>query len=58
MYLAYELRAHLKHLIISEYLGDGEFEWIGKKEDWNKVEKEIRDFEEAEYNFNPSQIMF
>ncbi len=39
MYYAYELKAYLKHLIMTDE--NGKVEWIGKREDWEKVEQEI-----------------
>lgn len=44
IYKAYELLPHLEYLILTA--GDnGEIEWVGKAEDFKKVEKEIDYYE-------------
>ena len=39
----YELKAHLKHLVLSEE--DGELGWIGTEKQWEEVKTETLDFE-------------
>lgn len=46
VYQVYELSAYLNNLILSSDI-DNKIEWVGKKEDWDKMEKEITDYEEA-----------
>lgn len=42
--IAYELKAHLKHLALCGKIEEG-YEWIGTKEQWSKVRNEIEAFE-------------
>jgi DNA-binding transcriptional regulator/RsmH inhibitor MraZ len=44
MYYAKELSIYLKHLILTDS-PEGKIEWIGKSEDWEKVEQEIENYE-------------
>ena len=42
---AYELKAHLTHLVLSEE--DGEMGWIGTEKQWALVAKEVKKIENA-----------
>lgn len=42
--LAYELLAHLRYLTLAGY-EDGEYVWMGNRQDWNRVENEMFTFE-------------
>jgi hypothetical protein len=44
MYYAYELKAYLKHLIMTDS-PEGKIEWIGKREDWEKVNQDMEHYE-------------
>jgi len=43
--LAYELLAHLKHLVLAGTNDEGELEWIGDEKQWGKVGEEIKQHE-------------
>jgi hypothetical protein len=43
MYYAYELQAYLKHLIMTDE--NGKVEWIGKREDWERVKEDMEHYE-------------
>ncbi len=44
---AYELLAHLQYLTLAGY-EDGEYVWIGNRQEWERVSTEIQMFEVAE----------
>lgn len=59
IYKAYELLAHLDNLILTDGK-EGQIEWIGKKEDWKKVDEKIDEMEtfglRDEDNYKPCDI--
>lgn len=44
----HELRARLNNLILAGQNEDGELEWIGKRQEWDRVEAYLRDREQVE----------
>lgn len=56
MLRVYQLRAYLRNLSLAGY-DDNDYQWVGTRQEWNKADKEIAEYELFDTDFVVSPIL-